>query len=231
MKIIGLIGGLTWHSTVDYYRLINEMTNKQLGGVHASKSVIYSVDFAEIKFYTEKEDRDTLGKIMLEAAQSLERAGADCVLIGANTMHYVAHKVEPFINIPLIHVAECVATAITVQQLKKVALLGTKYAMRSEVYPEKLERHGIEMIIPDNEEDIDIINDAIYKEFSMGIFSAETKQKYLTIIDKLIQRGAEGIILGCTEIPILIKQNDCTVPVFDTTFLHAQAAVEFALAD
>jgi aspartate racemase len=229
MKTIGLIGGLTWHSTLDYYRIINEMANEHLGGVHAAKCVIYSVDFGEIKYHTIREERDKLGDIILGAAQALERAGADCVMIGANTMHYVAHKVEPGINIPLIHVAECVANEIEKKQLKKVVLLGTKYCMRADFYPEILAKHGIEMIIPDNETDIDTINDPIYNEFCLGVFSAATKQKYLDIIDKLIKRGAEGVIFGCTEIPILLKQSDCSIPVFDSTYLHAKAAIDFAM--
>lgn len=228
MKTIGLIGGLTWYSTLDYYRLLNELVNKRLGGVHAARVILISVDFAEIKPLTEQQDWKGLAEIMCAAAKNIEVAGADCVMIGANTMHKIASEVQAAVNIPVIHIADAVAAAIKDKQLKKVALLGTKYTMQLNFYKDKLSQQGITVIIP-GEEDIEFINDTIYNEFGKGIFLPERKRQYIHIINALIKEGAEGIILGCTEIPILIKQQDCTVPVFDTALVHAMAAVEFAL--
>ena len=229
MKTIGLIGGITWYSTLDYYRLINELVNKKLGGVHSEKIILNSVDFAGIKLLTEKLDWDGLAVIMKASAKSIEAAGGDCILIGANTMHNIAEEVQSAVSIPVIHIADAVAEAIKLKQLKKVALLGTKYTMQLPFYKNRLATHGIDVIIP-TAADIEFINDSIYKEFGKGIFLPERKQQYLLIIDSLIKQGAEGVILGCTEIPILIKQQDCPVPVFDTAFIHAEAAVKFALS-
>ena len=228
MKTIGIVGGLTWHSTLDYYRLLNEEVNRRLGGYHAAKIILNSVDFAEIKVLTEKEDWDGIATIMCNAARSIEAAGASCIMLGANTMHNIADKVIASINIPLIHIADAVAIVIKNKSLKKVALLGTKYTMQMDFYKSILAKHGIETIIP-SEEDIEYINKSIYVEFSKGIFLPETKKQYLHIIDTLVAQGAEGIIFGCTEIPILVKQEDCSVPVFDTGYIHAMAAVDFAL--
>jgi aspartate racemase len=228
MKTIGLIGGLTWYSTLDYYRLLNELANKALGGSHAAKIILNSVDFAEIEVLTKKQDWDAIAIIMCDAAKIIENAGASCLMIGANTMHKIADEVQAAVKIPVIHVADAVATAIKVKGLKKVALLGTKYTMQLGFYKTKLAAAGIEVIIP-GEADIELINDSIYNEFSKGIFLTERKTQYLRIIQALIDSGAEGIILGCTEIPILIKQEDSGVPVFDTAFIHAAAAVDFAL--
>ena len=228
MKTIGLIGGITWYSTLDYYRLLNELTHKKLGGVHSAKVLINSVEFSEIKKLTEALDWDGLAIIICKAAQSLEIAGADCILIGANTMHNIADKIQAAVKIPVIHIGTVTAHAIKNKNLKKVALLGTKYTMQLDFYKEKLAANGIETIIP-GETDIEFINQSIYNEFGAGIFLPETKAEYLRIIKVLIEEGAEGIILGCTEIPILIKQEDCAVPVFDTALIHATAAVDFAL--
>ena len=229
MKTIGLIGGITWHSTLDYYRMLNERINHQLGGVHSAKIILKSVDFEEIKRPTEKEDWDAIAVIIGKAAKDIEAAGADCVVICANTMHNIAHKITGSFSVPLIHIADAVAEQIKEKKLKKVALLGTKYTMQMDFYRDKLAGHGILTIIP-GKTDIEFINDTIYKEFGKGIFLPERKQEYLRIIDSLIGRGAEGIVLGCTEIPILIRQNDCSVPVFDTAFIHAEAAAKFALS-
>ena len=229
MKTIGLIGGITWLSSLDYYRLLNEKINERLGGVEAGKIILYSVNFAEIKLLTEEGRWDEMAKLMTDAAQKLEQAGADCVLIGANTMHKIADEIQQGITIPLIHIAEVTVQQIKKQGLQTVALLGTKYTMQLDFYKNKLSAQDITTIIPD-EDEIEMINTAIYTEMGKGVFLPATKQKFLTIINKLVDRGAEGIILGCTEIPILIKQEDCQVPVFDTTQIHATAAVEFALA-
>jgi aspartate racemase len=228
MKTIGLIAGITWYSTLDYYRMLNELVNKQLGGVHAAKIILNSVDFAEIKALTEKQDWDGIAVIICKAAKAIETAGADCIMIGANTMHNIADKIENAISVPLIHIADAVAETIKKQGLKKVALLGTKYTMQMDFYRDKLAAHGISIIIP-AENDIEFINECIYKEFGKGLFKPERKQQFLQIIDGLAKQGAEGVILGCTEIPILIKQEDCPIPVFDTAFIHSEAAVKFAL--
>lgn len=228
MKTIGLIGGLSWLSSIEYYRMLNEMVNERLGGVHAGKVIMYSVNFGEIKTLTEENRWDEIAKMIGAIAQKLEQAGADCILIGANTMHKIAGEIQQTINIPVIHIAEVTATQIKKQQLKKVALLGTKYTMQLDFYKNKLAAQGITTIIP-GEQEIEFINTAIYTEMGKGIFLPATKEKFLDIISKLIRQGAEGIILGCTEIPLLIKQEDCPVPVFDTTKIHSTAAVEFAL--
>jgi len=228
MKTIGLIGGLSWLSSIEYYRMLNEMVNERLGGVHAGKIFMYSVNFGEIKTLTEEDRWDEIAKMIGSIAQKLEQAGADCILIGANTMHKIADEIQQTINIPVIHIAEVTATQIKKQQLKKVALLGTKYTMQLDFYKDKLAAQGITTIIP-GEQEIEFINAAIYTEMGKGIFLPATKEKFLDIISKLIRQGAEGIILGCTEIPLLIKQEDCPVPVFDTTKIHSTAAVEFAL--
>lgn len=228
MKTIGIIGGMTWISTLDYYRLLNEMVNEKLGGAEAAKVLLYSVNFGEIKKLTEAGDWKAMENIIVSAAKKLEQAGADCILIGANTMHKIAGEVQAAVGIPLIHVAEVTAKAISNKQLKKVALLGTRYTMQLDFYKDKLSEEGIATIIP-GEEDINYINNAIYSEMSKSLFLPATKARFISIINDLIQQGAEGIILGCTEIPILIKQEDCPVPVFDTTVIHSRAAVEFAL--
>jgi aspartate racemase len=228
LKTIGLIGGLTWYSTLDYYRLLNELANKELGGSHAAKIILNSVDFGEIEVLTKIQDWDALAIIMCKAAKAIELAGADCVMIGANTMHKIAGEVQAAISVPVIHIADAVAASIKKKGLKKVALLGTKYTMQLDFYKTRLAAAGIDVIVP-GETDIEFINDSIYNEFSKGVFLPERKTEYLRIIRSLNGQGAEGIILGCTEIPILIKQEDCTVPVFDTAFIHAEAAVKFAI--
>lgn len=228
MKTIGLIGGLTWYSTLEYYRLLNELMNKRLGGNHAAKIILYSVDFEEIKILTEQQNWKGIAAIICSAAKSIELAGADCIMIGANTMHKIADEVQAEVKIPVIHIGVETAAIVEAASVKKVALLGTKYTMQLDFYTAKLAANNIETIIP-KETDVEFINNSIYNEFSKGIFLPETKQQYLRIIDLLIKQGAEGIILGCTEIPILIKQEDCAVPVFDTGLIHSIAAVDFAL--
>ena len=229
MKTIGLIGGITWLSTLDYYRLLNQLVNQKVGGVSSAKIILYSLEFAEIKRLTEANDWDGLAKIMCDAASKLEKAGADCLLIGANTMHNIADVIQAAISIPIIYIAEEAGRSIVQLKLKRVALLGTKYTMQLPFYKKKLEAQGIETIIPGHD-DIEYINDAIYNEMGKGIFLPERKKEFISIINKLQQQGAEGIVLGCTEIPILIKQEDVGVPVFDTTLIHATAAVNFALS-
>lgn len=228
MKTIGLVGGVTWLSTAEYYKLLNELVNEKLGGVNAARVIIHSVNFQEIKTLTEAGDWDKIAAIMSDAARRLERAGADCILLGANTMHKVADAVQDAVAIPLVHVAVVTAKAIKQKNLTTIALLGTKYVMQQDFYRNKLEEQGLKVLIPE-QADIDYINTTIYAEFAKGVFTPEAKQKFLQIIDKLVTQGAEGVIFGCTEIPILLKQEDCRVPVFDTTLLHATAAVDFVL--
>jgi aspartate racemase len=229
MKTIGLIGGLSWLSTIDYYRMLNEMINEKMGGVSSAKIILYSVNFEEIKQLTEQGRWDEIEKLMTSIAKNLQAVGADCLLLGANTMHKIADNIQQSIHIPLINIAEETAKEIKQQQLHTIALLGTKYTMQFDFYKNKLAAQGITTIIP-GEEDIEFINTAIYSEMGKGIFLPATKEKFLAIIGKLAEQGAQGIILGCTEIPILIKQSDCKVPLFDTTKIHSAAAIRFALA-
>ena len=228
MKTIGLIGGITWYSTMEYYRLLNEIVNKRLGGSHSAKIILHSVDFAVIRELTEAQDWERLTAIMQEAAKKIRDAGADCLLIGANTMHHIADEVQAAVQIPLIHIAEAVAGAVLQKNIQQVALLGTRYTMQLDFYKKILLKNGITVSIPEIP-DMEFINDTIYNEFGNGLFLPRTKQQYLSIIDKLTASGAQGVIFGCTEIPILLKQGDCSVPVFDTGRIHAAAAVEFAL--
>ena len=228
MKKIGLIGGLTWVSTLDYYRLLNELVNERKGGSEAAEIILYSVNFGPIKKYTEEGNWKAISAIICDAAQKLEKAGADCILLGANTMHKIAYEVQESISVPLINIASVTAAAISLQSLKKVALLGTKYTMQFDFYKNALAQKGIATLIPPVEK-IEIINSAIYNELGKNIFLPSTKQQFVEVINDLHQQGAEGVILGCTEIPLLIKQSDSPIPVFDTTRLHALAAVEFVL--
>jgi aspartate racemase len=230
MKTIGLIGGISWLSSAEYYRLINEKVNEKLGGVNSAKIILYSVNYEEIKTLTFADDWDGIAAMISTIAINMENSGADCVLLGANTMHKIADKVQGAIDIPLIHIAAATGKAIEKLQLKKVALLGTKYTMELGFYQAQLEKYNITAIIP-NEADKQFIHDAIYNEMGRNIFLPSTKEKILSIIETMKNEGAEGVILGCTEIPILIKQADCSIPVFDTTLIHATAAVEFALEE
>lgn len=229
MKTIGLVGGLTWHSSVDYYRYINQLVNQRLGGDEAAKMVLYSVNYGAIKSLTQAGNWDGIADIIIAAARQTVAAGANCILLGANTMHHIADRVEEAISVPLIHIADATARSILEKDIRKVALLGTKYTMQMDFYRERLARHGIEALIPDTET-VEYINRSIYEELGKGIFLPETKKEYLRVIAELKQEGAGGAILGCTEIPLLIKQEDVDIPVFDTTYLHAKAAVDFALA-
>ncbi len=229
MKKIGLIGGLTYVSTLEYYRFINELVNKKAGGSEAAEIILYSVNFGRIKKLTEVGDWVSISKIICAAAKAVEKAGADCIMIGANTMHKIADDVQRSVSIPVIHIADAVAEVIKNGNLKTVALLGTKYTMQLDFYKDRLAAKGIQVIIP-GEEDVEYINTTIYSEFSRNIFTNEAKEKYLVIIDKLQNSGAEGVILGCTEIPLLISQSDCQVTLFDTAKIHSQAAVDYALS-
>ncbi len=204
------------------------MVQNKTNGAATARLVMYSVEFGEIKRLTQDGDWDTITGIVTNAAKKIKAAGADCLLIGANTMHKIADEIQASVNIPLIHIAEETAKVVSTTGVKKVALLGTKYTMQLDFYANKLLDREIEIIIPPKE-DIEYINDTIYNEMSKNIFLPERKSSFLRIINELIERGAEGVILGCTEIPILVKQNDVSVAVFDTTQIHTSAAVEFVL--
>lgn len=229
MKKIGLIGGMSWESTQEYYRIINEEVRNRLGGLHSAKIVMDSVDFAEIEKLQHEGKWSQLGDMLAESAQNLERAGADCVLICTNTMHKCADQVAASVQIPLIHLAEATGELVKQQGLERIGLLGTKFTMEQDFYKGRLtEKFGLDVIVP-NDEDREVIHHVIYDELCLGNVQGASKVKYLEIIRKMIDDGAEGIILGCTEIPLLVSQEDVSVPVFDTTYIHAVSAVDFAL--
>lgn len=228
MKAIGLIGGLTWLSTAEYYRLLNTRVQEQLGGSHSARIVLHSVDFEEIKTLTFADDWTGISRVICGLAKQLQSAGADCLLIGANTMHRIAPEIQASVQIPLLHIAEATAIAIRAQGLQKVALLGTRYTMELGFYQEKLAASGIETIIPEDA-DRQYVHDAIYQEMGNNIFLDSTRAQFICIIKKLAAAGAKGVILGCTEIPLLLQQKDCPITVFDTTSIHVNAAIAYAL--
>jgi aspartate racemase len=223
MKTIGLIGGMSWESSVTYYQIINQTIKEQLGGFHSAKCILYSVDFSEIEDCQVKEDWNASADILIEAAHSLEKAGADFILICTNTMHKVADQIQSNIAIPILHIAEVTADRLLENEIRKVALLGTKYTMEQDFYKDRLVEKGIAVIIPDESERM-LINNTIYQELCMGIISEQSKKKFHVIIDRLLDEGAEGVILGCTEIGMLIKQDDTAAKLFDTTEIHAKSA-------
>jgi len=229
MKVIGLIGGMSWESSLEYYRIINETVKEKLGRFHSAKSLMYSVDFEEIEILQHQGKWDKATELMINAAQRVEKGGADLVIICTNTMHKMADEVQKSIKIPLLHIADATAEEIKKQGLKKVGLLGTKFTMEEDFYKGRLsEKFGLEVIIP-NEEERQLIHDILYSELCLGEIKSQSKEKFIKIIKNLAASGAEGVILGCTEIPLLISQEDCEVPLFDTTRIHARFAVEYAL--
>ncbi|MED4531485.1 aspartate/glutamate racemase family protein [Metabacillus fastidiosus] len=228
MKIIGLIGGMSWESSVEYYRIINEEVKNKLGGLHSAKCLLYSVDFAEIERCQSEGNWKKAGELLGEAALSLEKGGADFVVICTNTMHKVINDIKTKINIPILHIADATANEIKKQGINLVGLLGTKYTMEQDFYKSRLESNGIKVIVP-NEIDREIVNKIIYEELCLGKIYEASRDYYRKVIDSLIKDGAEGIILGCTEIGLLVKPEDCRVPLFDTTFIHAVEAVNKAL--
>ena len=230
MKTIGLIGGMSWESTVTYYQLINERVKEALGGLHSARLLLYSVDFAEIEACQAAGDWERSAAILTEAAQALERAGADFLVICTNTMHKVAPQIGAGVHIPLLHIAEATADALRAQDIRKVALLGTKYTMTQDFYKAKLVEAGIEVLIPD-EAGVELVNRVIYDELCLGVLSEQSRREYLAVIDGLAARGAQGVILGCTEIGLLIHQEDTALPVIDTTQIHAALAAERAIAE
>ena len=230
LKTIGLIGGMSWESTVTYYKIINETVKEKLGGLHSAKCILYSIDFQEIEECQANGNWEKSGEILGEAANNLEKAGADFIVICTNTMHKVINQIKEKISIPILHIAEMTAEKILEKGLKNIALLGTKYTMEQDFYKSKLIEKGINVIIPDKN-DIEIINKVIYDELCLGIINHESKAKYLEIVKTLKQKGAEGIILGCTEIGLLIKNEDTDVPLFDTALIHAEQAAIYSIKD
>lgn len=230
MKIIGLIGGLSWESTQEYYRIINEKARQELGGLHSAQCLLWSFDFAEIEALQHTGDWEEATRRMVKAAQNLEKGGADFLLICSNTMHKMAKEVEGIVQIPFMHIADPTGQAIQAKGIKKIALLGTKFTMEQDFYKGRLvEKFGLKVIVPDAA-DRQIVHDIIYDELCLGVIKPESKAKYKAIIKKLQEQGAEGVILGCTEIMLLIQQADTELPVFDTTQIHAETAVTMALA-
>ena len=229
MKTIGLIGGMSFESTVTYYQLINEEVRDRLGGLHSAKCIVYSVDFHEIEACQKAGDWERSAQILGNAAQSLEKAGADIILICTNTMHKVAPQVQRAISVPLLHVGGATVRTLQREGITKVGLLGTKYTMQQDFYKEVLVQEGIDVLIPD-EEDMATVNDVIFKELCLGNIREGSRNAFLAIMEKLRQRGAEGVILGCTEIGLLVKEKDTDIPLFDTTVIHALEAVNWALA-
>ena len=230
MKTIGLIGGMSWESTVTYYQILNNVIKERLGGLHSAKCILYSVDFYEIEECQSSGDWEKSACILSEAAQSLEKAGADFIVICTNTMHKVADKIQENLNIPILNIADVTAKELNEKNIKKVALIGTKYTMGQDFYKSKLIVNEIEVLIPEAD-DIKLVNKIIYDELCLGIISEESRKIYLSIINKLVKQGAQGAVLGCTEIGLLIKQEDVAVPLFDTTIIHAERAALYSIED
>ncbi|MBQ6355507.1 MAG: aspartate/glutamate racemase family protein [Solobacterium sp.] len=231
MKTIGLIGGMSWESTIPYYQIINETVREHLGGLHSAKIILYSVEFDEIEKYQSSNQWDKAAEVLGKAARGLELAGADFILICTNTMHKIYSEIQAAVSVPVYHIAELTADELAAKGITKIGLLGTKYTMTEDFYKKVLIDRGIEVLIPEKDEDIRMINTVIFDELCQGIIREEAKQEYLRVIDELTARGAGGIILGCTEIGLLVQQKDTDAPLFDTTYIHARAAAEKALSE
>ena len=230
MKIIGLIGGISWESTAHYYSLLNRLVNQRLGGHEAAKLLLYSVNFAELQRLQFAEKWDEASELMLDAARRLERGGADFLLIGANTMHISAPAIEAQVSLPLLHIADATGCRILGRGLRRVGLIGTAFTMEKEFYSGRLrQKHGLEVIVPDAPHRR-TAHDIIFNELVHGIVKPESRVRYREIISALVKSGAEGVILGCTELMMIVQAGDCQVPLFDTTTIHCEAAVDYALA-
>ncbi|MCU4548139.1 aspartate/glutamate racemase family protein [Acinetobacter pittii] len=228
MKTIGLLGGMSWESTVLYYQQINKMVHRKLGKLHSAKVIINSVDFEEIAALQAKGLWQEAGAYLAEQALNLEKAGADCILVCTNTMHKIAAQIEDSISIPFLHIADATAKEILSQNIGKVALLGTAFTMEQDFYKARLQHYGIDVVIP-NEADRKTVHRIIYEELCLGVINPDSQQKYIAIVERLIAEGTQGIILGCTEICMLIGELKFSVPLFDTTTIHAKEAVSFSL--
>lgn len=229
MKTIGLIGGMSWESSLEYYRIINERVKDHLGGLHSAKSLMLSVDFDEIEKLQSKGDWNQGTQVMIDAARRLEQGGAELLVICTNTMHKMADEVAGSISIPLIHIADATAERIQAGRLKRVGLLGTRFTMEEDFYRGRItKRYGLDVLIPEKPER-SIVDSVIYHELVVGKILPSSKKQFVEIIGRLADRGAEGVILGCTEIPLLVQQEDAQIPLFDSTRIHAEAAVDYAL--
>jgi aspartate racemase len=228
MKTLGLIGGFSWVSTIDYYREINKGINEKLGDNNSARCIIHSLNYQDIIDNNSKGNLEGTYQLMLDASIKLKNAGADGIMLCANTMHLFADRLEEAVKLPYIHIVKATAREISRKDLKKIGLLGTKFTMEMDFYKNILVEHGIETIVPELA-DRNFIHETIFAELGKNILSQETKARYLEINNKLLGNGAQGVILGCTEIPLIIQQSDCSAPVFDTTVIHSKAAVEFAL--
>lgn len=229
MKTIGLIGGMSWESSIEYYRIINETAKEKLGGLHSAKSLMVTVDFAEIEKLQHADRWDEAGQILVKCAQDLERGGADFIVLCTNTMHKLADQITANVNIPFLHIADATAEKIVKAGIKRIGLLGTRFTMEHDFYKGRLvNKFGLDVITPEKE-DRDIVHRVIYEELVLGKIVKSSRREYIRIMNDLLTQGAEGVILGCTEIELLIKDGDCTAPLFPTTKIHAIAAVEKAL--
>lgn len=228
MKTIGLIGGMSWESSLEYYRIVNEEVKAKLGGLHSAKCILYSVDFEEIERCQAEGDWESSGKLLGDAALSLEKAGAEMILICTNTMHKVIGYIEEKVSLPILHIADSTAKQIQKSKISTVGLLGTKYTMEQDFYKTRIETNGIKVLIP-NEEDRKVINKVIYEELCLGEIQQSSREYYKKVIKGLVDDGAEGIILGCTEIGLLVKPEDSEVPLFDTAVIHAIESVNMAV--
>lgn len=229
MKTIGLLGGMSWESTIPYYRIINEEVKNRLGGLHSAKIILYSVEFAEIEKCQSSGNWDESGEILGQAAKGIEAAGADFILVCTNTMHKVAAQISSKIQIPLIHIADATADELEKSHIRRVGLLGTKYTMTQDFYKKRLTDRGMEVLIPDDAA-VEVINSIIFDELCVGEIREASRRKLQDAVKRLAEQGAEGVILGCTEIGLLLRQSDVSIPMFDTTVIHAKRAVEIALA-
>lgn len=230
MKTMGLLGGMSWESSLEYYRLVNQEVKQTLGGFHSAKCLMYSVDFEEIENYQRKGEWDKATAVMIDATSRLEKGGADFVLICTNTMHKMFEEVQAAINIPLLHIVDAVLHEIKHKGIKSVGLLGTRFTMEEDFYVNRIQLHGVDVLVPQQEER-KTVHRVIYEELVMGKILTESREEYKKIIHHLEQQGAQGVILGCTEIGSLIKPDDVSIPIFDTTYWHAVAAVRIALGE
>ncbi len=229
MRTIGLLGGMSWESSIEYYRLVNELTRDLRGGKHSAPCVMWSLDFAPIAALQAAGEWDAAGKLLAGAARGVEGAGAELLVLCTNTMHRVAAEVQDAVSIPLLHIGDATADAVAAAGLRRVGLLGTRYTMEADFLRERLERRGLEVLIPPPA-DRDVVHDVIYGELVLGVVREQSRAAYRAVIERLVLRGAQGVILGCTEIELLIGPADSDVPLFPTTRIHAEAAVTAALA-
>ena len=228
MRTVGLLGGMSWESSAEYYRLLNELVRERLGGLHSARCVLLSVDFAEIERLQVAGDWEAAGEVLAGAAASLQRSGAELVLLCTNTMHRVADQVEAVLDVPFLHLADATAQAVRRAGLTTVGLLGTAFTMEQDFYRGRLESHGLQVLVPDAEDRAEV-HRVIYEELCLGVIADSSRDTYRRVIDRLVAAGAQGVILGCTEIELLIGSEDASVPVFPTTRLHVEAVVDLAL--